>query len=158
MNPILIGFDGVKWTSSEKMAGMIAASSRAFTGVRKRLDTLRRAELPGKAPSRAYENVKRAAAAWIAVPQLKKAKLTSRRMMSWIALEWMFELMMYGTPPASDAAVEKPFGPAGMARMSAATSTKLVTPPIKSDETMALGTRRVAPTTSSATSPADSNP
>src|SRR2546427_4133816 len=156
MNPILMGFDGVKCTSSEKMAGMTAASSRAFTGVRKRGDTFRRAWLPGRAPSRAYEKVKRAAAAWIAVPQLKKAKLTRSRMMSWIELEEMFELMMYGTPPASEAAVEKPFGPAGMARMSAATSTKLVTPPISNDETIALGTRRVAPTTASATSPADS--
>ena len=64
--------------------------------------------------------------------------------------------MRNGTPPLTVSA--RPFFPAGMVSSSAATSTKLVTPAVISEQMMARGTRRDACTTSSATSPADSKP
>ncbi len=98
----------------------------------------------------------RAAAAWIASPQLKNAKHTTKSARSWRKALETLELIRKGTPPAT--VLASPFDPAGMVRMSAATSTKLVMPAVSSEEMMARGTRFEACTTSSATSPADSKP
>ena len=47
--------------------------------------------------------------------------------------------MRNGTPPVT--VLLSPFAPAGIASSSAPTSTKLVTPAVRSDEMIARGTR-----------------
>ena len=55
MNAMVMFDDGVKRASTAKSAGMTAATSSAFTGVRKRGDTRDRLRLAGSAWSRLYE-------------------------------------------------------------------------------------------------------
>src|ERR1700730_2857458 len=79
MNAIWMLLVGVARARSANRAGMTAATRIAFTGVRNRGDTRERAPLAGRAWSREYEKIKRAAAAWIARPQLKNANATTAR-------------------------------------------------------------------------------
>src|SRR5947209_20499425 len=86
---------GFTCTSSVNSAGSSAPPmSSDQTGVRNRGDTELSVREPGSARSREYENTSRAAAAWIAVPQLKNANTTNARITSCTNSDDTFDEMM----------------------------------------------------------------
>ena len=92
----------------------------------------------------------------MASPQLKNAKHTTNSAMSWMTVLETFELMRNGTPPATVFA--ESLRPRRDGEQQCPDQHKAGHPAVRSDEMIARGTRLDAWTTSSATSPANSNP